>query len=152
MIILCVGIMCVIFATDVVLKQRIEDTFLPGEKKEMLKGKIEVRKVHNYGFALNFLDKKPFIVKCVSACAGIIAAIYEIILLHKRGRHLEKLGGALLVGGAFSNMYDRIVRGYVVDYIGFQTKWKKCSRITYNIGDFAIFAGAILTALFSKRK
>ena len=50
----------------------------------------------------------------------------------------------LFTGGAFSNIFDRFLRGKVIDYIGFQTRWPRLTRITYNLGDFAIFAGTVL--------
>ena len=53
----------------------------------------------------------------------------------------------LFTGGAWSNIFDRIVRGKVVDYLGFRTKWKKITKITYNLGDLAIFLGAFLVGL-----
>ena len=39
------------------------------------------------------------------------------------------------------------MRGKVVDYLGFRTKWKKITKITYNLGDLAIFLGAFLVGL-----
>ena len=76
------------------------------------------------------------------------------MLLFRKGNALEKLSFSLVLGGAISNVYDRFVRKYVVDYVGFRSKWKKISDITFNLGDFGIFAGAlgiILSALLPKR-
>ena len=39
------------------------------------------------------------------------------------------------------------MRGYVVDYIGFQTSDEKLTKITYNLGDFFLAAGSILILL-----
>lgn len=61
----------------------------------------------------------------------------------------------IFMGGALSNVYDRVVRKKVVDYFGFKTKWKKFSNITFNLGDLFIFAGTLLymvTAMFHRRK
>lgn len=150
MILICTIIAGMIFAVDIVIKQHIEDHLEDGETREIMDGKVEIRKVHNHGFALNLLEKKPNIVKIVSVLAGIILVIYEVCLFFKKGRLREKLGGAIALGGAFSNMYDRIVRGYVVDYFGFKTKWTKLKKITFNIGDFCLMIGMVIMA-FSKK-
>ena len=60
-----------------------------------------------------------------------------------------------MTAGAWSNTFDRWFRGYVVDYVGFETKCKKLSSITYNLADFFIAAGGIMvviSSLFKKRK
>lgn len=49
-----------------------------------------------------------------------------------------------MTAGAWSNTFDRWIRGYVIDYVGFKTKWEKITRITYNLGDFFPAAGAVL--------
>ncbi len=64
----------------------------------------------------------------------------------KKPPHLFKIGIALILGGATSNIVDRFKNGYVIDYITFtKVRPKKIKNIVYNIGDFAIFLGAILT-------
>lgn len=60
-----------------------------------------------------------------------------------------------MAAGAWSNTFDRWIRGYVIDYVGFRTKWKKITEITYNLGDFFIMAGSVfmmLSSLFRGRK
>lgn len=151
MIVLCTGIAVLLFAVDIVIKQHIEDHFDFSGKQDIMDQKAELRKVHNHGFAMNLLDKKPNIVKIGSILAGVLLVMYQFCLFLKKGRRIEKLGGAIALGGAFSNMYDRIVRGYVVDYFGFKTKWKKLSRLTFNLGDFCIFIGASLILIFGKK-
>ena len=51
----------------------------------------------------------------------------------------------MLLGGAVSNTCDRMTRGYVVDYLGFNVKSKKLSNIIFNLSDFFIMAGALLS-------
>ena len=58
-------------------------------------------------------------------------------------------GFALLLGGAYSNTYDRLIRKYVVDYVSFPVKNKKIRNIVFNISDFCIMIGALLIVLGS---
>ena len=55
---------------------------------------------------------------------------------------MEKLALTLTLAGGVSNLYDRMKRGYVVDY--FSICWKFLKRVVLNLGDVCIFAGAVL--------
>lgn len=65
----------------------------------------------------------------------------------KKGKKLLRTGLAFLLGGAFSNTYDRMVRGYVVDYFGFEVKNDKLRGLVFNISDFCIMIGAMITVI-----
>lgn len=60
-----------------------------------------------------------------------------------------KLAFSFIIGGACSNVYDRIVRKYVVDYFSFNTKLKKLKDIVFNISDMFIFLGTGLAVLYA---
>ena len=62
-------------------------------------------------------------------------------ILPRKGNGLQKLGLALTVGGAVSNLYDRFTRGYVVDYLNVRAG--KLRRVIFNLGDVCILAGSV---------
>lgn len=68
-----------------------------------------------------------------------------------RGNRLLKAGLAFLLGGAYSNTYDRLARKYVVDYVSFPVKNKKIRNIVFNISDFCIVIGALLMVIGSAK-
>lgn len=143
MVIVCFSIIIGIAVFDLWLKKQVEKKIQWGKEIPVCKGKILLRHVHNEGMALNFLDKDPKAVKWLSFVLTCLVGIYMLALFGKKKNGLEKISLSFLIGGAVSNLYDRMRRKYVVDYIGFRTKWKKFTNITFNIGDFSIFAGAI---------
>ena len=59
---------------------------------------------------------------------------------------LKKAGLSLMAAGSISNMFDRLVRGHVVDYVGYRLEDKHFEGITYNFADFFI-AGAVITVM-----
>lgn len=132
---------------DLFLKRKVERTVSTGEEREVSGTPFCIRKVYNRGAALNLLQDHPKLLHPLTTSAVAAVFLYDIFLLHQKGRHLMKLGMMLLTGGAVSNFTDRVKRGKVVDYIGIRTRWERVSRITYNVGDFAIFAGAVLTVI-----
>ena len=96
---------------------------------------------------MSLLKEYPQFVKYTSLVMTAILTIWDILCLRKKGSYLKKAGLSLGVAGAWSNTLDRWMRGYVVDYIGFQTSDEKLTKITYNLGDFFLAAGSILILL-----
>lgn len=146
------GIAGGIFGLDMILKQSIEKNFRPGEERCLAGGRICLRKVYNQGAALNLMQEKPELLKKLSAALVSAAVLYDAFLAARGGQHVRKLAMALYTGGAMSNLYDRLRRGKVIDYIGFRSKWKKLEQLTWNLGDFAILAGAVLFLSGSRRR
>ena len=152
MIMICILLIVLVAGIDLACKWYVDSKFKRGETLTFCKEKLTVRKVHNKGMMLNVLEKRPEIVKTGSFIALVMALMYQMFLFTTQGRLREKIGVALISGGALSNTFDRIKRGYVVDYIGFNFKWKKAANVTYNLGDFAIFAGTILVLIENLKK
>ena len=80
----------------------------------------------------------PMVV--LSGVAGIFFWVYP-----KKGYGAEKLGTSLVLGGGLSNLYDRMKKGYVVDY--FSIRLGKLKKIVFNLGDIFIFLGAVILLL-----
>lgn len=121
-----------------------EDDSFPRELPSS-KGLIRLHKNHNSGFPFGFMKEKPELVKgipmmVISAMAGALAAIAS-----DKGKLGEKLGLSLVIGGAVSNLYDRLVRGYVVDY--FSIEWKSLKKVVFNLGDMFVFLGSAVFVL-----
>lgn len=150
----CVGILIFLPLMDLGIKHVVEKRIGEKEEKPVCGGRILLRYVRNEGMALNFLERYPSLVKWLSALTVIPLAGYFVYLLGEKKRGFEKVGLSLVLGGAISNLYDRFVRRYVVDYLGFRSKRKNIERITYNLGDMGIFAGALgmVVATFFRRK
>lgn len=108
-------------------------------------GKIKLHKSHNPGFPFGALKTRPQLVKGVplmvtSAVAGALGAF-----LTKKGFTGQKIGLSLVLAGAFSNLYDRLAKNYVVDY--FSIEWKRLKDVIFNLGDFFVFAGSLIYVL-----
>lgn len=141
------GLFLVLVCLDMGIKQYIENTFKEKEERETIIDKIVLRKVYNRGFLLNTLQDHPGIVKGASAGVGAGVILYDLWLFIRKGRLFKKLGMVFLSAGAFSNVYDRLIRGKVIDYIGVQSKNKFLSRITANLADAYVMLGAILAGI-----
>ncbi|KMZ55899.1 signal peptidase II [Dorea sp. D27] len=149
MTVLAIGILALLFSADMLLKQHVEENLDSGEEKELVREKIVLRKVYNEGFMLHTLDRHPRLIKSVTGAMGAALLVYDVLLSAKKGHRVEKLGAAIFSAGACSNIFDRLVRGKVIDYIGFRSKNDFLSRLTVNLADIFIVAGLVLSCLGS---
>lgn len=141
------GMLVVFLCVDMGIKQYIEDTFDRREERKCIVPGLVLRKVYNRGFLLSTLEKYPKIVQGASAVIGVVILFYDLLLFLKKGKWLEKTGMIFLTAGAASNIYDRLVRKKVIDYIGFQSKNKFLSSLTANLADFYVIIGAVLVGI-----
>ncbi len=144
---ICVGIITIIFLGDLWIKNHIEKTIVDFREEKKLGRFFLIRKHHNKGMVLNFGEKKRPIVAALSAVLVLCVLVILILSFGRHGNHLLRVGLALLVGGGFSNTYDRLKRKYVVDYVSFNVKWKGLKKVVFNCSDFCIMIGALLIAL-----
>jgi len=72
----------------------------------------------------------------------VSAVILFWIVTGRYDSWLSGLGFSLLLGGAIGNLIDRILRGYVVDFLDFH--YSGWHWPTFNIADIAIFMGVVL--------
>lgn len=140
-----------IAAFESVIKQVCENNLTESErittfeKAPFLNEKIFFTRYHNQGAFLNLGSKHPEFVKGLSVALCSICFVMYVFTLGKKGKILLKTGLAFLMGGAFSNTYDRLTKGYVVDYFGFDSKNEKIRNMVFNISDFCIMLGAAIT-------
>lgn len=139
------------FALDYYLKCRIEKK-PDGFQKEILGGRVLLRKSHNKGAMLNLLDEKQQLVAGFSLGLTVSLAFIFLYLLGQRGQRLLKAGLAVLLGGACSNVCDRVRRRYVVDYFSFSVKWERLRKIVFNLGDIFIFLGTFFMICWNVRR
>lgn len=136
-----------ILLIELILKDRMEQTFDLKKEQLLPGGKILLRKYHNYGAFLNFMQKKKKMLHLISIVFTLVILILFLLTLGKYGNKILKTGLSLLLGGAFSNTYDRLTKGYVVDYFSFVTPFKKLNQIVFNLSDFCILIGCLLIVL-----
>ena len=110
MTVVCLVILAGIFWGDFFLKNYIESHENERDERAICKGKFLIRKHHNKGMMLNAGQKRRHLVAAVSLAFTLVLTVVFIVSLGHRGNNLLRLGLALLLGGAFSNTYDRLRR------------------------------------------
>ena len=151
--ILFVTLVSAILFGDLYIKNRVEK-YIPAKgsgksEYELLGGRLLLRRHHNRGMVLNAGEKRQPVVAAVSLALTVVLTAVFLISLGHRGNNLLRAGLSLLLGGAFSNTYDRMKRKYVVDYLSFGVRWKGLRKIVFNLSDFCIIIGALLATIGS---
>lgn len=138
------GLMAGLFGLDIFLKGKAEAGKAEDYPRDLegTSGKIRLYRNHNEGFCFGLLKQNKELVKNVPlAFTSAVTGIF-LWLLTRKGRFIDKLGFTFVTAGALSNLFDRMKRGYVVDYFSFQFGWLK--KVVFNIGDLCIFLGTFL--------
>ena len=94
--------------------------------------------VQNTGAAFSILKGKTFLFTAVSSV--IILTIIYILIKYPIKRKIFGIVMAMILGGAFGNLIDRLRYGYVVDFLDFRV-WP-----VFNIADCAIVLGVVVLA------
>lgn len=103
--------------------------------------------VHNPGAAFSFLaDQGGWQRWFFTAIAGVVS-IFLVIWMAKTPKQdkLIAISFALILSGAVGNLIDRMMYGYVIDFLDFYVGNKHWPA--FNVADSAIFVGAGLMIL-----
>ena len=141
------GIAAASFLVDEGMKDYTEESGALDAPKEILNGKALLQRYHNKGAFLNFGEKKRKLVALLSVLLTAAVLVVFVLTLGTRGKKLLKAGLALLLGGAFSNTYDRVMREYVVDYVSLRTGIAAIDRVVFNLADLCILIGTMAVVL-----
>ena len=102
------------FSADFFLKRYIQANFLLNKPYPLIGKVVVLRLVYNQGAAFGILQGKTFFL----IFTGIIFLIFFLVWIARAKLSWKELGFlGMILGGALSNLYDRIFLGAVVDYI-----------------------------------
>lgn len=103
----------------------------------------------NPGAAFSFLADQPGWQRWFFAAIASIASIVFLVWMAKTPKEnkLLSVAFALLLSGAIGNLIDRIMLGYVVDFLDFY--YKNYHWPAFNVADSVIFIGAACMILDS---
>ena len=137
-----------VLAVDQLTKQVVRHVLALHDTVKIIPGFLDFTHVQNTGAAFGLLNAadfpyKPAVMIGIAAIALVAIAAYGAQLgFHER---LARFGLSLILGGAFGNLIDRAVVGYVVDFV--DVYWGNSHFWAFNVADAAITIGAILVLL-----
>ena len=147
------GIAAVVFLIDIATKFYFESNFFLGETRPITSF-FNLVLAHNTGAAFSFLadhDGWQMYFFALIAVATIVICT-RLIIRHSK-ENLFCLALALIMGGASGNLFDRIIYGYVIDFLDFYYQYWHWPA--FNVADMAIVGGAallIIDSFFNRNK
>ena len=101
---------------------------------------VTLTHVHNTGAAFGLFPQGSYVFMGIA-----LIAIAAIVVYHRQlseGSRVLQFALGLQLGGATGNLIDRLVRGYVTDFI--DCRWWP----VFNVSDSSLVVGSILLAFF----
>lgn len=159
-----------VFAADQCTKYLIQILVPRGASIPILPGLFDIVHIRNKGAAFGLFSSLPDSTRIplfyvTSAIAVILLLLYVISLKEKRRGPYLSLG--LILGGAFGNITDRLLRDEVIDFLSLHwydawVNWKilnfslhfKLEWPSFNVADSAITVAVVwlfLDILFSQK-
>ncbi|MCK4917291.1 MAG: signal peptidase II [Candidatus Omnitrophica bacterium] len=132
-----------VFLLDYLIKNYLRLNF-SFQSLPIIKNIFHITIVFNEGAAFGMLRGKTHLLIVIGI---IFLSIFYLILKSEKNKSLLFFAASgMIFGGAISNLYDRIVLGFVVDYLDFRI-WP-----VFNLSDTCISVGAGLLILQSIHK
>jgi signal peptidase II len=134
------GIAAVIILADQFTKTLIIGAFQLGDSHTVTSF-FNIVRAHNSGAAFSFLAGASGWQRWFFVGLGGAAALFIVWMLRKHGgQRLFSWALALILGGALGNVIDRLIHGYVVDFLQFH--YAGWAFPSFNVADSAISIGA----------
>ena len=142
----------VLLVADQITKTLILDNYRLGDST-VITSFFNIVRAHNTGAAFSFLANAGGWQRWLFTGIGAVATVFIVWQLRAHpGQKLFCFSLASILGGAVGNVVDRLMHGYVVDFLDFH--WDFLSGIfhgghfpAFNLADMAISVGAVCLIL-----
>lgn len=142
-------ILSIIFLiVDQITKILVVNSLVPGENIEIIKNIFSIIYTNNTGAAFSILLGKRIFLIVVAVL--IIGVLLYYIKRNKIEKKIDIIALSFVIGGSIGNLIDRIVRGYVIDFISI--KLGNYNFPIFNVADILIVIGVFLLLLSSRRR
>ena len=146
------GLAALVLLADVLTKVLILKNYQLGESTYVT-GFFNIVRAHNTGAAFSFLAQAGGWQRWMFTGIGVAAAVFIVVMLRSHGgQRLFSFALACILGGAIGNVIDRVMHGYVIDWLDFHFSF--LSGVfhgghfpAFNIADAGITLGAICLIL-----
>jgi signal peptidase II len=124
---------------DLVSKRTILASYAVDERRAIVPRLLDFTYVRNAHGAMGLFGDRPALL--VALAVGALAILWYLLRKILAASPLGQVGFGLVAGGALGNVTDRIVHGYVIDFIAVPHFY------VFNVADAAITIGLILIAV-----
>jgi signal peptidase II len=144
------GLAAVVILLDQLTKTLILRSFEYGDSHTVTAW-FNIVRAHNTGAAFSFLAGASGWQRWFFTGIGAVAAVFIVWMLRRHGgQRLFAFALSMILGGALGNVIDRLLHGYVVDFL--QVHHAGWYFPAFNLADSAITLGAACLILDELRR
>ena len=142
------GLLTLLVGCDHVTKYAAKAELEGGHPQSVIRGVLDLRYVENTDVAFNLLRWVPENTRTpmLAISGGVALLCLLILLLRRAGLPKTRIALLLVTAGAVGNYADRVVRGYVVDFVHVPY-WP-----VFNVADIYVTLGAAFLAAMMLRE
>ena len=142
-------VVVLVLVFDMLTKYLLIGSLIPnvGDQASFIEGFINFVHVQNDGASGGILGGQTALLIVITlVLLGVLIWYYLLKLKDQQNKYLTLLSVAMgmIFGGSLGNLYDRVIFGYVRDFINFQF----INFPVFNIADSAITIGVILLVIY----
>ncbi len=137
----------IFFVLDIISKLLIDHFISLYKSITIIKNFFYITKAYNNGVSFSMLSGHLIVI--------IITSIIVLVFLYFYQKHFKEnnrnmIGFSMLYAGIIGNLFDRVVHGYVIDFLDF--KIFSYDYPVFNLADIFISVGAILIIIAILKK
>lgn len=134
----------ILIVIDVVIKLIISNNLILNQSISVINNFFYITYVKNTGVAWSILSGKINLIIVITLAIIMLLIIY--IFNKKSYSVLEIISYSMLLSGSIGNLIDRIIYGYVIDYLDFNILGYDYP--IFNFADICIVIGIVLILIF----
>ena len=143
---LVLGLSALVVILDRITKHIVAQQLPNGQTHTVIPGIFRISDVHNTGAAFSMFAEStsPATIRNILIAFSVFAVLILVGMLWRVGRSMSvsSVALALILGGAFGNLYDRVRYHYVVDFL--EVRIVHYHWPDFNVADSCIVIGACL--------
>ena len=137
----------IFFIIDLISKLVITNVLELGKSIKVINNFFYITYVNNYGAAWSILEDQRILLLIISV---VVLFLINKFMNKEELNKLECFSYGMIIGGIIGNLLDRVIYGYVIDFIDF--KIFGYNYPVFNLADTFIVIGIILMIIISVRK
>jgi signal peptidase II len=130
--------LAVVGILDLLSKRWIAASLVLDERRTVLPHVLDITYAANGHGAMGLFGDRPALL--VALALAVLVALFALLRGTLRASSVAQVGFGLVAGGALGNVIDRVVHGYVIDFVSVP------HFFIFNVADVAIAVGLALVA------
>ena len=135
----------IILFIDIISKRLVVNFMIEDESIEIIKNFFSLTYAKNEGVAFSLMD--GYVPLIIVSTIIVLFMIFKYIKNNDISRS-DIIGYSFVIGGAIGNLIDRVVYGYVVDFLDFNIFGYNYP--IFNLADTFIVVGVIILIVFGR--